>query len=218
MIQAYDKIYLEKTRSLLANMFDYVSNSLDISLEKFYPLFLSSTFCKRIEKCDVSITCGKSGIELARLILEEKKISFEEDAQVHFYERSKEFWCGYYIAYFQWKTSLSFKRLDDIISIKEILMMYDTYHEVDISMFCFDLITKYNERKKETNLKLKRQFLGVSQSELAKRSGVPIRTIQQYEQRIKNINKANGETLVKLSRSLDCCVDDLMELIIDAND
>lgn len=65
--------------------------------------------------------------------------------------------------------------------------------------------------KPETNLKLFRQNAGLSQRELAEQSGVPLRTIQQYEQRQKNINKAQAEYLVMLSRALCCVVEDLME-------
>ena len=44
-------------------------------------------------------------------------------------------------------------------------------------------------------------------------SGIPLRTIQQYEQRQKNINKAQAEYLVALARVLCCEVEDLMEKV-----
>ena len=74
-----------------------------------------------------------------------------------------------------------------------------------------------NERlrkaKPETNLKLLRQQNGLSQKELAEISGVPLRTLQQYEQRQKNINKAQAEYLVSLSTALNCSVEQLIERI-----
>ncbi len=42
-------------------------------------------------------------------------------------------------------------------------------------------------------------------------SGVPLRTIQQYEQRQKHINKAQAEYLVMLAKALCCEVDSLLE-------
>ena len=72
----------------------------------------------------------------------------------------------------------------------------------------------YQAAKPETNLKLFRQRAGLSQRELAEQSGVPLRTIQQYEQRQKNINKAQAEYLVMLSRVLCCGMEDLMEKIV----
>ena len=74
-----------------------------------------------------------------------------------------------------------------------------------------------NERlrkaKPETNLKLLRQQNGLSQKQLAEISSVPLRTLQQYEQRLKNINKAQAEYLVSLSTALNCSVEQLIERI-----
>ena len=53
----------------------------------------------------------------------------------------------------------------------------------------------------------------ISQSELAVKSEAPVRTIQQYEQRKKDINKAQAVTLLRLARSLNCKVEDLIEKV-----
>ena len=71
----------------------------------------------------------------------------------------------------------------------------------------------YKAAKPETNLKLFRLNAGLSQRELSELSGVPVRTIQQYEQRQKNINKAQAEYLIMLSDVLCCEVIDLMEKV-----
>ena len=57
-------------------------------------------------------------------------------------------------------------------------------------------------------LDLRRYFF---QSELAKESGVPLRSIQMYEQRNNNIDKAQAQTVYKLSRVLGCNIEDLLE-------
>lgn len=51
---------------------------------------------------------------------------------------------------------------------------------------------------------------GLSQSELAERSGVNLRVLQEYEQGRRNVNKASGETLYKLSKTLNCTMEDLL--------
>ena len=56
-------------------------------------------------------------------------------------------------------------------------------------------------------------FANLSQSELAQQAGVSVRTIQQYEQRRKDINKAQTETLLKIARALVCTVEDLVEKV-----
>ena len=40
---------------------------------------------------------------------------------------------------------------------------------------------------------------------------IPLKTIQQYEQRQKNINKARAEYVIRLSRVLQCEPEDLLE-------
>ncbi|MBR0164306.1 MAG: helix-turn-helix transcriptional regulator [Lachnospiraceae bacterium] len=52
---------------------------------------------------------------------------------------------------------------------------------------------------------------GISQGQLALLSGVPVRSIQQYEQRAKDINRAGADTLRALARALLCRMEDLME-------
>ncbi len=79
--------------------------------------------------------------------------------------------------------------------------------------FCERLNELYREANPETKLKQLRQQAGLSQSELAEQSGVPVRTIQQYEQRQKSINKAQAEYLMMLANALQCKAEDLIEPI-----
>ena len=50
----------------------------------------------------------------------------------------------------------------------------------------------------------------LSQSQLAKKSDVNLKTIQAYEQNVKNINNAHLETLLKLSTALECKLEDII--------
>ena len=71
----------------------------------------------------------------------------------------------------------------------------------------------YKSAKPDTNLKMIRTKLNLTQKELSDISGVPVRTIQQYEQRQKNINKAQTGYLVMLSKALSCKIEDLLEYV-----
>ena len=44
-----------------------------------------------------------------------------------------------------------------------------------------------------------------------KKSGVNLRTLQQYELKAKDINKAATTTLLALSKTLGCKIEDLLE-------
>ena len=46
---------------------------------------------------------------------------------------------------------------------------------------------------------------------IAKLSGVSLRSIQMYEQKVNDIDKAQARTVYKLSRVLGCTVEDLLE-------
>lgn len=63
------------------------------------------------------------------------------------------------------------------------------------------MITKLQQKRKET---------GLSQSQLAAKSGVPLRTLQHYEIGDKDIRKAAVETVLALAEALGC---DLKEII-----
>ena len=59
-------------------------------------------------------------------------------------------------------------------------------------------------------LKQQRQLRELSQSELAALSGVSVKTIQAYEQEVKNINNASLTNLLKLSIALNCNIKNLI--------
>ena len=88
--------------------------------------------------------------------------------------------------------------------------MYFTLHEADVTKF-YDVADTYFKKQEITNLKKIRQANELSQSELAKKAGVELRSIQMYEQRRNDINKAQGETLYNLANALGCNIEDLLE-------
>lgn len=213
MIHAYDKSYLSSAQKNLARMLDYLVNSLHISLENAWQYFLNSEICSLFEKGDCSVLAGKSGIELAYAVLEESGQSVPQAYSGYFYDRSPEYWLGWALAYYQWDTGLSFSDIENTISIQEIRMLYEPYHEMDIRQLVDELNKIYREKNHDTHLKIFRMQAGITQSELSALSEVPLRTIQQYEQRQKNINKAQAETLLRLAKVLCCEVEDLMEMV-----
>ena len=63
-----------------------------------------------------------------------------------------------------------------------------------------------------SKLKENRERAGLTQKELSERSGVNIRTIQDYEQGRKLINKAQGLSLYRLANALNVAIEELLEL------
>lgn len=211
MIRAYDKVYLDKARTALGRMLDFAVYDLKYDITEFFDLFIKSGVAKRFESGDFAVIVGKSGVELAYEVLEQSGVKRERIKPNYTASRSEEFWTGWALAYYQWETSMSFAQIVRYVTIKDMIALYQPYHEMDIRQFVDKVNAMYKAAKPETNLKLLRKKAGLSQRELADLSSVPVRTIQQYEQRQKNINKAQAEYLVMLAKVLCCEVEDLME-------
>ena len=92
-----------------------------------------------------------------------------------------------------------------------VLKMYDVSHEAPDERFAEIVDEIVRERMSETRLKRIRTAHGFSQTQLAERSGVGLRSIQMYEQRNKDINRAEAGSLLKLARTLGCEMEDLLE-------
>ena len=213
MIHAYDKIYLDKARTALGRMLDFAVYDLKYDIEDFFALFITSGIAARFEKGDYSVIVGMSGVELAYNVLELTKGEENRIKPQYSADRSEEYWAGWALAYYQWDTALSFEEIVRAVPMKRIVQMYSPYHEMDIRQFCDKMNERYRTAQPETNLKALRQRSGLSQRELSEQSGVPLRTIQQYEQRQKSINKAQAEYLFMLARSLCCEIEDLLEKV-----
>lgn len=213
MIHAYDKIYLSVAQKCLAHMLDYMVNGLKYPLEKAWEYFWVSGLSRHFEAGDSSILAGTSGVELARKLLEQAGEPIPTRKATYAYDRSPEYWTGWAIAYYQWDTGLRFSEIEQAVPIAEVRMLYTPYHEMDVRQFADKMNELYRAAKPETNLKSLRTLAEMSQSELARQAKIPVRTIQQYEQRQKDINKAQGETLLRLARVLHCSIDDLMEKV-----
>lgn len=211
MIPAYDKLYLSKARATLGRMLDFAVYDLRYDIEKFFDLFIGSGVAARFESGDFTIIAGKSGVELAYEVLERSGLAVQRIKPNYTANRSEEYWAGWSLAYYQWETSLSFAEIVRSVPIKDIVALYSPYHEMDVRQFVDKMNELYRAGKTATNLKLLRKRAGLSQRELSDLSGIPTRTIQQYEQRQKDINKAHAESLVALSKVLYCSVDELME-------
>ena len=213
MMHAYDKLYLEKARAALARMLDFAVYDLHQEITSFFGLFISSGVAQLFEQGDIHTLVGKSGVELAYEILERSGLPYERVKPQYTMDRSEEYWTGWALAYYQWETAQSFAEIVQYVPITDIQAMYDPYHEMDIRQFCDAMNERIRKTKPETNLKLLRQQNGLSQKGLAELSGVPLRTIQQYEQRQKSINKAQAEYLEMLSNALNCSIEQLIERI-----
>lgn len=211
MIHAYNEFYLNDAKQNLAEFFDYAINTCKFDANLFSKLFVQSGYADKFERGNPAIIAGMSGIELAKTVITYAYPNWEFPKRILSEDRSNVYWAGWALAEYQWATSKRFKDIFSRISLSEIISMYSVYHEMDIGHFIEDMNKKYYAIEQETRLKTIRENRGISQTELAKLSGVKLRSIQMYEQKVNDIDKAQAGTVYKLSRVLGCTIEDLLE-------
>lgn len=213
MIHAYDSnMLLGHAQQNLGRMLDYGINEMCCSLRTFYDRFLQSFISEKFAYGDDSVILGRSGIELAYELFPENVPADPASVSIPV-NRSREYWAGWILAYYQWYTGLKFREIDEFAPIEKIMEMYEPYHEMDPLQSVDYLNERYKRKHPDTRLKEMRLRSGYSQKYLSELSGVPLRTIQQYEQRQKNINCAKVDYLVRMSKAMGCSIEMLIEKI-----
>lgn len=214
-MNAYDQRYLYEAATNLADATDYAVNYLGLPLSDFYEMFIVSGIAGQLGIGNPRYTVGMSGMDLADEVIETAGIKIQTAVREPYcgtLRKSREYWTGWILAYWQWQTGRSFAEMLKEIPVERVRRMYSPYHEADEQKFVDDAeeIIRENADARPTKLARMRAFAGLSQSELAAKAEVNIRSIQQYEQRSKDIRKGSVETVSKLARAIGCRVDDLI--------
>jgi DNA-binding Xre family transcriptional regulator len=211
MIHAYSENYLDDAMRNLGEAFDFAHTVGLLELDNFFAMFINSGIAELFGNGHPKYVAGLSGTELALEVMRKNGLNTDGlQAQVE-YDYSPEYWVGWALAYFQWFTKRPFKNIAECITMQEILQLYSTLHEASEEKFVETLNRIICNKNLPTRLQKRRKDAQLTQKELADRSGVKLRTIQQYEMRAKNINKAAAETLQQLAQVLLCSIEDLLE-------
>lgn len=200
---------LENSMDTLGTMFDFAVNTCKINGDDYWNMFVCSGIAEQFEQKNPKYVAGKSGEEIVYDVVNSVGISIKDitEDQATF-GRSAEYWVGWALAQYQSETNTSYKVIHQLVGFSDLTGMYKTLHEAPIEKF-IDIL---ENRKKlsPTNLRLQRERMGLSQSQLANLSGVNLKTIQAFEQRQKDIKSAKFDTLQKLSSTLGCEIADLI--------
>lgn len=211
MTHAYNESYLSNAKDRLSSFFDYAINDCKIKPDWITVLFINTGYAEQFERGNPAYVAGMSGVELARAVILKAYGRKELPKPTNSEECSPEYWAGWTLAEYQWYCGRRFKDIFGRIPLTKIIGMYSVYHEMDITNFIDTMEEFYKAAEGDSNLKRIRESRGLSQSELAEQSGIKVRNIQMYEQRVNNIDKAQAQTLYKLSRVLGCDIEDLLE-------
>ena len=241
MMHAYNKVLLDKAADSMGRMLDFAVHSLHIAPDAMLSLFSASGVSTLFERGDIGIICGMSGIELAYETLERSGITYGRTNPRLTAALSPEYWCGFALANIQWEHATSFEDILALLPAEDLIDEYKKTRAAALESLPWDAdetskqsalaeaannylnaaaelysiraaASKRSAGSAMTNLKKLRIKNGLSQSQLAEASNVPLRTIQQYEQRQKDINHARAEYLIMLSSALGCDPRALLEL------
>jgi DNA-binding XRE family transcriptional regulator len=211
-MNAYKKSFLPNAVAAFASMMDYAVNACSIPGDDFLHMFISCGLAEQFEHGNPKIIAGMSGFELASKVIADATGGAPTAPPVNAVDfRTPEYWAGWALCQYQWYSARSFVSILRFYPFTEIVASYHPLHEADITKFYAVADERYAGTNPPTNLKRLREAAGLSQAGLAEESGVSLRSIQMYEQRNKDVNKAQAITLAKIARVLGCEVEDLLE-------
>jgi DNA-binding Xre family transcriptional regulator len=210
MIYAYDEVYVSLAQRVMGDMLDFAVNTLKVKLAEFYKMFLVSGMAHQFEIGNPTYVAGKNGCEVARLVMEECGCVCPAAEDVMYVDKSEEYWIGWALAYYQWQSNRTFLEIEHCVPVESMYGMYATLHEADISLYVDIMNEKCQKYMEQSRLRRLRTYANLSQSQLANASGVALRQIQLFEQGQRDIHKTQGETLMQLSKALNCKIEDLL--------
>ena len=218
MTHAYPACYLAKAKDHLALAFALAIDHYGATGDDFAKTLARSPLGHAFEQGQPWAIAGRSGAEMALALLEElhgpcvsaekflKRIPPSAD------KRTSAYWVGWASAHCQWQFACSFEELFSALPYGEFETCYRTYHEADVSrMLAFVAERLSAPPTGPTPLACRRECHHLTQEQLASEAQVGLRSIQMYEQRRNDINKAQAATLLRLARVLDCQIEDLLD-------
>lgn len=208
MIHAYDENYVEGAMIRMGDMLEYACLDLGYDPDGFFKMFILSGIARRFQIGDVSVVAGKSGPELAQLILSDVDHvnDFKEPLWREY--RSDLYWCGWAIAYFQWYEKKTFEEIWNSISIRMMQKMYPTLHEADISK-TVDTMKNMLIQGRKSSVQTLRLTRGMTQQELAEAAHMSISQLQRIEYGERQVENLTLKTALALARALGVEVSEL---------
>lgn len=206
---AYSELYLDKASRVIGNMLHaaVLENGMDGA--DFLKRFIQSDIAEQIENGNPKYIAGKSGLELCFEVIEKTSGRAYAVSSIENYNRSDVYWAGWVLTHYQWYSGRTFKDILDTIPYEELISLYKTLHEADIRKV-YEVFDAHFS-KAENKLKIVRKCCGLTQTALAKKSGISVNTIRAYERKSKDLNKAQVDTVMRFANALQCNITELLD-------
>ena len=155
MTPAYEEMYLNDAMRVMGEMLDYAVHDCGCDGDLFFTQFLSSGVAEQFERGNPKFVGGMSGVELALEVFRRTTGQIPGADASASEEKTQEYWAGWSLAYYQWKTGMAFREMVSCgLTVSTVCSMY-LLHEADIRKFTevADKVIQENLRESETNLK-----------------------------------------------------------------
>ena len=234
MITAYSEDYLYDAMRNLGGMLEFAVNDCGYRQEDYFQMFIISGTGEQFATGNPRYVAGMSGEELVYHVVRKSGLTECVPQAAFRAERTPEYWCGWILAYYQWKTCKSFGQINRECPFSELLQLYPVLHEASEEKAAEVLMNRAANKKfaaqgerttqsasavrsvhtaqyTQTQLQRLRSYAGLTQAALAEQADVSLRSVQMYEQRQKDINKAQAASVHRLAAVLGCRAEDLLE-------
>lgn len=216
MPHSYDESLLPQAVNTLGKAFDFADKHLPGGMERFFDLFVASPTARTFDGPDAQPAVGISGIELVLAVCDSGQGSgldmmLMSGRRLPRDQRDRARWCGEVLAYHQWESGRTFRAISTYLSAADLVALHADYRVASPRVVSAVIEKGLARTTAPTRLRTLRAAAGLTQAALADDSGVSLRSIQQYEQRKKDINHAQAISVYRLAQALSCRVEDLLE-------
>lgn len=164
-MNAYDETYLDDAMCNLGEMLDYAVNVCGYDIDVFFRYFIISGVGTQFEKGNPKYVTGMSGTELAWDVIRKVTGSCEYKEPNESIDRSREYWTGWVMAYYQWLRNMTFSELFERGLTPAKVRRDYILHEADITKFVdmADRAIEFERYNVGNRLKRMRLYWGYTQ-------------------------------------------------------
>ena len=199
---------MPRAARVLGNLLHAAVINQKLDGDAFLQKFVQSGIAEEFGCGNPKYVAGKSGAELftdVQLATEGRCNSIS----IEHFDRTDAYWAGWMLARYQWYSGKGFADILDTVTFQDFLCLYPTMHEADPEK-CYEVLDMHFEHL-PSRLKTLRKRRHLTQEALAADAEVSLNTIRAYERRSKDINKAQVDILRRLSKTLGCDIEDLLD-------
>lgn len=154
----YPEIFRRCLQKALGQMYEYATQNMGFSLEKFHHMFLRSRYVNLFNRGLAAV--GYSGIDYAYLVRSEslQKNDDRDFGILHpMREYTADFWVGWVLVWYHWTCGIRYEDIERYVPIPEIRSLHFAYHSLDMSNFGM-LINDYMEERSNGAFRPSEQF------------------------------------------------------------